>query len=192
MVAVHAGIGARAVRQTLTANQAQAAVWRTNSESLEVHRVELRPWEALEQDSGGCSICTDQWLLAAVHQARREKLPSETGGVLIGAVDMQRHVIYVVDMLPSPVDSIEWPTVYIRGYQDLATEIDRVRKVTAGALGYVGEWHSHPHGHTPAASAADRRALTLLARELAFEGLPALMLIVADHGGYQWYVLRES
>ena len=37
------------------------------------------------------------------------------GGVLIGVYDLQRQVVYVVDTIPSPPDSAEWPTLYIGG-----------------------------------------------------------------------------
>ena len=79
-----------------------------------------------------------------VYKTRVEKLPNETGGVLVGTYDMQRKIVYVVDCLLSPPDSEEWPTVYIRGSQGLKAQIEKIKKITDGQLNYVGEWHFSP------------------------------------------------
>lgn len=191
LVVVHSGIGASAIRQALATPEAQAAVWRVDPASMDVRRVGIIPYEVIEQECNGWHICTDRWLLEKVAQARLNRLPAETGGVLVGTFDTQRRIIYVVDTVPSPPDSAEWPTVYIRGYEGLASEIGRIHRETADALAYVGEWHAHPRGHGPSDSQDDRTALALLAEEMAFEGLPALMLIMADNSDYQWYIKHE-
>lgn len=80
-------------------------------------------------------------------QALREsKLPNETGGVLIGSFDLERRIAYVIDTIPSPPDSEEWPTLYIRGSKGLRHQVEKIVQKTDGALQYVGEWHSHPAG----------------------------------------------
>ena len=54
-------------------------------------------------------------LLAKLSSLREPKLPNETGGVLLGSFDVERRILYIADALPSPPDSEEWPTLYIRG-----------------------------------------------------------------------------
>jgi integrative and conjugative element protein (TIGR02256 family) len=122
-----------------------------------------------------------------VARDRSEKLPNETGGVLIGARDTKRRIVYVVESLPSPLDSTEWPTVYIRGKQGLRRRLEEIRQITGNHLGYIGEWHSHPRGHSPSPSSDDHRAFQWLSDMLALEGLPATMLIVGESES-AWHV----
>jgi len=44
----------------------------------------------------------------------------------------------------------------------------------------VGEWHSHPRGHSANASRDDVIQLVGLALEMVEDGLPALQLIVGE------------
>ena len=68
---------------------------------------------------------------------RKKKLPNETGGVLL-ALDHESRRAYVVDTIPSPPDSKEWPTLYIRGSEQLREEMERVTTLTVGNLEYIG------------------------------------------------------
>jgi hypothetical protein len=107
-------------------------------------------------------------------------LPNETGGVLIGAHDTQRRVLYLVDVLPSPSDSEEWPTLYVRGCRGLTQRISEIDEITGGQLGYAGEWHSHPRDCGPSPSGDDRKVFTWLQDHMSLEGLPAAMLVVGE------------
>jgi hypothetical protein len=51
---------------------------------------------------------------------------------------------------------------------------------TANIVRYLGEWHSHPRGHSAAPSRDDFYQLVYLATGMADEGLPALQLIVGE------------
>ncbi len=112
---------------------------------------------------------------------RRERLPNETGGVLLGTFDMSRRVALVSIALPSPDDSKEWPIVYIRGSAGLRGAVSRAEVTTGGGLEYLGEWHSHPKGANAAASKDDRKALKLLSEVMAEDARPAVMMIVGEH-----------
>ncbi len=180
LVALHAAIGARALRNVLGADAANVAVWQTNEEDLGVEHVEIAPTEVIEREGGGWTVVTDRWLLDKVANERLKKLPNETGGVLVGAHDTQRKILYVVDALPSPSDSTEWPGLYIRGSQGLARRVGEIGQITDGQLVYVGEWHSHPRGRGPAPSGDDRNVFAWLEEHLSLEGLPPAMLIVGE------------
>ncbi len=120
-------------------------------------------------------------LVEELHRSRCEKLPNETGGVLIGSHDLEHLTIHLVTRVPSPSDSTEWPTLYIRGARDLSRRVRSHERATDGMLGYVGEWHSHPVGRDSSPSRLDRRALDNLAKEMGNDGLPALTLIVGEN-----------
>jgi hypothetical protein len=51
---------------------------------------------------------------------------------------------------------------------------------TAGIVGYVGEWHSHPRGHSANPSPDDLIQLAELSLGMHADGLPALQLIVGE------------
>jgi hypothetical protein len=187
LVALHAGIGSRALRAALGQPSAQISIWQADPDTMTVTSVQGYPEPAVVQQEGDWTILTDTWLLEQLYLQRGDRLPRETGGVLVGAIDPQRRRVYVVLSLPSPPDSVEWPTLYIRGCQGLYQRVAGIDAITAGQLGYVAEWHSHPSGHSCAPSNDDWRVLRWLTDERAADGLPGLMAIVGDNR-VCWYL----
>ena len=186
LVALHAAIGARAFRAVLAADSAGISIWRTNENDLSVEHLKIAPEEVVERQVGGWTVVTDRSLLDKVAETRLNKLPNETGGVLVGTHDMERRILYAVDVIPSPPDSTEWPNLYIRGSEGLACRVKEIGEITDGQLGYVGEWHSHPPGQTPSPSTDDRKAFRWLQEHMDVDGLPAVMLIVGEWD-LAWY-----
>jgi hypothetical protein len=182
-VALFASIGSRAFRQALSSDAPQISVWRLDG-AFEVRRIDVASEPVIELRMADWKICTDSHLLHSVSTFRQFRLPNETGGVLLGSYDMQRRIIYVVAMLPSPPDSEEWPTSYKRGSAGLATAVEDIVDRTLLNLEYVGEWHSHPAGAGTNMSDTDKVAMKEISGEMAKAGLPGLMLIAADNGSY--------
>lgn len=180
LIALHSAVSARALRQILSESGASISVWRCDPREMSVNRYRLPVAPVAKYQVGAWTLCTDQWVLDKIHRCRSERLPNETGGVLLGSYDMQRRIIYVVDTILSPLDSQEWPTVYIRGCEGLRPALDRVASITSERLHYVGEWHSHPDGVRCLPSETDRQAISWLAQVMDMEGLPTLMLIAGE------------
>ncbi len=187
LVALHASIGARAFRKIADQPGARISIFRADRASLTVSRIDVPASSAVAHKLGAWRLVTDEALLGRVAQIRRERLPRETGGVLLGSIDASRKIIYVVSTLPSPPDSREWPTSYIRGSRGLTEQMERVERVTAGQISYIGEWHSHPEGAGVLPSEDDRRALGYLSELRASDGLPGVFLIVGE-AGFGWYL----
>ena len=178
-VGLHAAIGGRAVR-TLTA-ETPARIWVWRSDALgNVRRVDCRPSTTLSAETNGWTVRTDSALLEKLARLRRSKLPNETGGVLLGSFDLDRDVLYLADTIPSPPDSEEWPTVYIRGCKGLRKQTAAYAKATDGLLDYAGEWHSHP-GSSTSPSSDDHKVFLWLADVMKQDGLPSVMLIVGQN-----------
>jgi hypothetical protein len=187
LVALHAALTARGLRLALDRAEGTITIWQTEDDDTVVRRHQVDATPAIDHRSQGWLVRTDQEFVNKVNDLRMARLPNETGGVLVGAYDHQRRIIYVVDLLPSPKDSTEWPTAYIRGCDGLADAVEAIGNVTARRLTYVGEWHSHPARHDCGASDEDRHAFAWLSAYMAQDGLPPLMLIVGDDH-HAWYV----
>ena len=179
LVALHASIGSRAVRDAVRSDCAQITTWRVD-DGYEVRSITIDPAQPSKEIVGGWTIHTDALLREKLFNLRKQRLPKETGGVLIGAYDMHRNNIYIVDAISSPPDSMELQTAYVRGTQGLSEEVQKVRVATAGMLHYLGEWHSHPDGSSLAPSRDDRKLLAWLQEVAEGDGTPTIMAIVGD------------
>jgi len=188
LVALHAAIGSQNLRNVLEQKTASIKIFRAAPDSFAVHNFDFEPAQAIIKKTSDWRVCVSEGVFAKVHNLRKERLPNETGGILIGNFDRQQRVIYIVDALGSPKDSAEWPTLYIRGVRGLRAELERIGKATLTNLEYVGEWHSHPPGCAAKPSSTDQRAITTLAAQMSLEGLPAMMLIVAERGCHQLFI----
>lgn len=111
---------------------------------------------------------------------RAEQLPNETGGVLVGYYDLNLKTVVIVDALPPPPDSKVTPHSFERGTSGLAEKMHDISMRTAGVVGYVGEWHSHPDNFPALPSTDDLIQLSYLALGMAGDGLPAIQIIVNE------------
>jgi hypothetical protein len=182
LVALHAGIAARAIRKAADSDKPLIQVWQANPESMEVVHNEMDVTGFVTIRADGWTAHIDDFVLDKVANTRKRKLPDETGGVLIGGLDLRRKTAYIVDVLDSPPDSIEWPDLYVRGWQGLPDRLAQIGEATLGNLTYLGEWHSHPPGRGTGPSADDRRLFGWLLEEMSWSHKPPIMLIVGHDG----------
>jgi integrative and conjugative element protein (TIGR02256 family) len=130
---------------------------------------------------------TDAAFTGIVRKLREEKLPRETGGVLLGCWDFLRKRLYVVHTIPSPPDSKERQCLYIRGVAGLAQAVNEAETRTGRMLQYIGEWHSHPDGFAATPSKDDLNVWGWIAEKTTEDGYPPVMLIVGEHD-LSWFV----
>lgn len=187
LVALHAAIGARAIKNAIADPGATVAIWRAD-DCGNVQRVDVTPAGVIRDRTQSWDVVTDKGLLEKLDTFREDKLPDETGGVLLGSFDLAKMTLYIVDALPSPPDSEEWPTLYIRGRKGLRHTVEALQEKTHGMLEYIGEWHSHPRGARTAASCDDLKVFAWLIELMQADGLPAVMMIVGDPGRTSYYV----
>src|SRR5438445_537531 len=103
---------------------------------MTVRRFAFTPSLMIEISNAGWTLVTDQSVIDKVMRLRGEKLPKETGGILIGSFDMKRKIVYVADAEASPRGSREGPTQYIRGAEGMTARLDQIETATAGNLEY--------------------------------------------------------
>lgn len=176
-VALHAATAAGAVQQF--SDKASISIWHLTDE-LTVERY-CSPGAACQWfEDSDWKVGIDSHLASDLLALRSSVLRSETGGVLVGTVDTQRKTILLVDALPAPPDSEEWPTMFIRGSVGLRKEVEKIAKWTSQAVHYVGEWHSHPSGISLDMSPDDEEVLEFVTKGMRAEGLPGIILIVGD------------
>lgn len=190
-VGLHSAICARGIRNAIVTPDPQIVIWRTDP-TFSVESLSVPVFESVEHRIREWTICTDTWFLQRVQKLRKSKLPNETGGVLIGAFDLERRIIYIVDTIPSPPDSVEWPTTYIRGCEGLSEALREAQAKTLYNLEYIGEWHSHPFGCSVSFSEDDAKAFGWMQEMMHSQGLPAFMLIIGNAGECGWNLAEAN
>lgn len=101
----------------------------------------------------------------------------ESGGLLVGYVNLKRKIVYVSHALQPSRDSHGTREGFTRGVEGYPAAIKEIEARTGGILGYVGEWHTHPEGSTKP-SPIDRGALAEIQHRLDAAGIPGVIVIV--------------
>lgn len=180
LIHLHAATLARQVRKSMGSANAKICIWDYLDESGEVvprnipahpdHSIKIGEWE----------VHWDDGFLSDVKTMRLAALPNETGGILFGIIDQKDKTFFLVKACSAPENSEATPSSFGRAAYESTDILDDCRDRTAGIVTYVGEWHSHPRGCSALPSQADVGQLHFLTASLQTEGMPALMLIVAD------------
>ena len=178
-LALASGLLSRQVR--MAGPGAAVAIWRTAADGS-VTRIETPVADVVRCAHDGWGFVLDVGVVARASEYREERLPNETGGVLIGYFDVPRRTVYVVDALRAPRDSAEHQTAFVRGYAGLREELDVAEVASGGQVVYVGEWHSHPDGAGVGMSRDDSVLLATIAEEMHMDGWPGVMMIVGEGG----------
>ena len=129
---------------------------------------------------GEFDLFIDAGVEGQLRDLRTKGFPNETGGVLLGYYDFNVGAVVVVAGLPAPQDSKASPSSFERGIAGLAEAVNEASRRTAGIVNYIGEWHSHPPGHSASPSKDDLVQLVHLALGMADDGLPGVQLIVGE------------
>jgi integrative and conjugative element protein (TIGR02256 family) len=185
-VALHAAVGARAVRIVLAQDEASIGIWSSASD-LSIGAVHILPAPAVVLKINEWTLITDESFVKKLQQVRSKKLPNETGGVLLGSWDLTRRIVYVVDTIAAPSDSEERTTLFIRGSAGLRERVIEAGERTGGMIQYMGEWHSHPDGYGTVPSEDDSNIFSWLSEKTQEDGFPPIMLIVGE-GGLRWFI----
>lgn len=188
LVSIHAGIITRQIKGSIFSNDAKVFVNVISEEHFGVKVEQFSPCEVTVKEAGPWELRISQLALTEMSEHRRLKLPNETGGVLIGWISSYNKIIYVGKALPAPEDSVERPYYFIRGKKGLYAEVQRMRKASNDDLRYVGEWHTHSIGSSVRQSPDDLKSMAKLSGTMLEEGLPGVMLILADDNELGCYV----
>jgi integrative and conjugative element protein (TIGR02256 family) len=172
------GLAATGLSKAFDRDEALVQIWSlAESGAVEVcvrHVVPPRLHASLWQ------IFVDPEVERRLRSMRAERLPIETGGVLMGVVDVAAKRIDIVDAWDQPPDSRGSIALFERGTGGLKQRVFEAMERTLDQVRYVGEWHSHPRQHSTNPSDIDVAQIAWLTDNLASDGCPALMIIVGD------------
>ncbi len=177
--AVLSGLAASGLARALDTSDPAITIWSLAPDGS-VRLDKATPEPVIQFRAGGWEIALDAGLVRRIQHMRDVRLPSETGGVLFGLVDIPRKRIHLVDASSAPADSDEQPSGFVRGVAGVEELMDRVRQRTGGQVRYVGEWHSHPPRSSARPSPTDGRQIDWLAALMGMDSMPALMVIAAE------------
>lgn len=185
VVVAHAGLMAEQVPRCFASSDAAIRIWTRDSGDGAVASYSVPVSKERKIQFNGMDLFIDDAVVEEMHRMRRAHLPKETGGILLGYHDLNINAIIVVDALAAPPDSRSSDSSFERGIQGVADIAKEANRRTAGIVGYIGEWHSHPPGHLAHPSGDDLYQLAFLALGLSHDGLPAVSLIVGAGGDLQ-------
>lgn len=119
-------------------------VWQRHPQSgnVDVHDAPVAPERKIEL--GELDLYIDDGVEQELRALRQQELPNETGGVLLGYYDFNIKAVIVVAGVPAPPDSKAGQAFFERGTAGLSETIRDASARSAGMVGYIGEWHSHP------------------------------------------------
>ncbi len=153
-------------------------VWIREPENGCVSQVKCPTYPYAMHEFGNYSLLIDDGVKEKLHALRDKYLPNETGGIVLGYYDLIENKVVVVDILEEPSDSTSTPHSFERGVDGVEEYMCFAERRTAGVVGYLGEWHSHPPNCSASPSDDDLMQLASITLGMYEDGLPALLLIV--------------
>jgi integrative and conjugative element protein (TIGR02256 family) len=154
-----------------------------NGFSIRSERREVAPLTVFKDDKTNWEVRMKEGLDTVLMAEMGKAMPIETGGVFIGIVNNKTKCIHITDVILAPPDSEANEGCFIRGIEGLKDQVDSHKKKSGQTFGYIGEWHTHPHGpYGP--STKDQRTMNEFKRKYAKEGLaiPVFVMIVTPMG----------
>lgn len=145
-VSLSAALCCKAIKLHTGNSNGEIIIWTHATDSVEKESFTADNW--ITGEYNGWKVELSRLLLDEMQSDRGSALPNETGGVLIGAYDIARKLVYIVCQVRAPEDSISSPTSFIRGCKDLPERLEYICGTTLDNLTYIGEWHSHPSANT--------------------------------------------
>ncbi len=176
------GMAAEQLRRIVKQAEPEISVWRNESSDLVKKHSSSPATDCRIAKLHGWEIRCQADVLEALQVEQKGAGKFETGGVLVGAWDRDRKIIYVAGYLGPPPDSVQTRSRFVRGIVGLDQAMKELSTITLENLGYVGEWHSHPEYHESNLSADDREFLQRMKALTLLEDAPALMMIAGNNG----------
>ena len=180
LIHLHAATLSRQIRKSTCQPKARICIWEYHDETGGITPREISVFPTQSARINDWEIIWDNGFIEDMKNYRSEALPNETGGILFGIIDQKDVTITLVKACSAPENSESTPSSFSRGAYESSDILGECHKRTAGVVTYVGEWHSHPPNCGALPSHDDVGQLNFLTSSLQIEGMPALIIIIAD------------
>ncbi|MEC2346028.1 Mov34/MPN/PAD-1 family protein [Paenibacillus barengoltzii] len=133
--------------------------------------------------------------MAEMLELCKEKMPLETGGILIGKYSEDGTKAIVRKNTGPPQDSKHGSHSFYRGIKDLALLLSNLWSSTGEF--YLGEWHFHPNSW-PIPSLTDKKQMKMIANDTRYHCPEPILYIIGGNPFAQWnsschvFLERES
>jgi len=178
-IALSAALCCKALKVYSQKTEAALNIWTHSNGNVNLEKIEVNGWD--EKEVNDWKVYMYKPLMNTIRSQRQSSSPNETGGILIGAFDYGRKILYLIGQIESPDDSISSPTSYIRGCCGLEHNLKKIEGVVKDNLYYVGEWHSHPCSSTEK-SRDDEILFSAIIEYNRERCRPSCMLILGSEG----------
>jgi proteasome lid subunit RPN8/RPN11 len=180
LVHLHAATLARQLRKRSSQSEAKICIWGHQEDTGGIVHYDVPVFHSRSTQVHGWEVLWDEGFIENVKEYRLEALPNETGGILFGIIDQKDRTITLVKACRAPENSELSPSGFERAAYSSTNILDEYHQRTAGIVTYAGEWHSHPQNYGALPSGKDIGQLKFLTESLQVEGMPALMVIIAE------------
>jgi len=180
LVHLHAATLARQLRKSTSKPDARICVWDCQEDTGGITPYVIPVFQSQSIQIGEWEIIWDNGFIEDAINFRGKALPNETGGILFGIIDQKDTTITLLKACHAPDNSKSTPSRFSRAPYCSTDILDECHERTAGIVTYAGEWHSHPPSYGALPSPDDIDQLKFLTTSLQTEGLPALMMIIAN------------
>lgn len=178
-VSIFSGIGSKEIKKLENIDEAIIKIWTIDENDTSIHLKSVKGCIFNNYRYNDWQIKISSALKKSLHQMRIQKLPHETGGVLIGSFDYKQKICYIVDSIDSIEDSEEYPCAFVRGSKGLSKKLKDISETTVDNLLYIGEWHSHPNDNTNQ-STDDKKLMDSIVDYNRTNSSPGCMIIVGE------------
>lgn len=178
-VSIFSGIGSKEIKKLENSDEAIIKIWTIDEKDTSIHLKSEKGCMFNNYRHNDWQIKVSSALEERLYQIRTQKIPYETGGVLIGSFDYKQKICYIVDSIDSIEDSEEYPCAFVRGSKGLSKKLKDISEITIDNLSYVGEWHSHPNNNTNQ-SADDKKLMDSIVDYNRTNSSPGCMIIVGE------------
>jgi len=180
LIHLHAATLSRQIRKSSHLPNARICIWEHQEGTGGITPYEIPVFPSQSVYINDWEIIWDCGFIEYAKNCRSDALPNETGGILFGIVDQKDATITLVKTCSAPENSESTPSSFGRAAYGSTDILDECHKRTAGVVTYVGEWHSHPPSYGALPSKDDVGQLGFLTSSMQIEGMPALMMIIAE------------
>lgn len=181
-VRILSAIISRQIKKHYEEDECYLGIWHVDTDrgTVESNPMRISSWRLLSKDAI-CSVWISSAIEEEICQMVVDSSVSETGGCLFGNYDKDYNKIYIYYMIPAPTDSIHSPVSFVRGFNGLTDDYERITKLTYHQVRYLGEWHSHPN-MSKSPSSVDDQQFSELSEEQKSQDLPFVQIIHGNDG----------